>query len=840
MKALKLSIALLIITGTVLIANSIFSQSNNQGYDDPNLDRIPKHLLQQSQNQQSFSPFSINSTIVTGADGYDNFVLGTDFAEPHVAVNPRNPLQYFTAFNTNNTYYTMNGLDWYRNNPTFPGFTMMGDPVVAYDSLGNVYYENMYGDGNNIFGTQIAVSSDNGLNWTYTAGNSGNDKNWIAADQSAGPYSNFVYSTITAGTSCNVFRSTNRGQSFIFAQSLTPHNLPGAMPCVGPNVIGGDVPGGCVYVVTNAGGSFSATYSFFVSTNGGASFTMKSQQNFSGYVGTNVGGRNSVQNMRTRPYPFITADNSYGPYRGRLYLVYATNQPAGDGNKPDLFCRYSTDQGASFSAPVLINDDINPTANHQWHPAIWCDKQTGRLFVKWLDTRNTPTSDSCDVYASYSTNGGVSFVQNQKLTTAKFKIDCSSCGGGGTPRYQGDYDGITSYGRTSMAVWTDFRANSFGSYTAYYPDYAMTINSQKSFLVNNDSTFIKVAVPSVKSYTDYVKFTASVDTLPAAGTLQVSFVNGKDSISSYPDSVTVRIKSIGSVTPGVYGIIITGKGPNGIPVHRRIQNIDVNVATLSIGTNRNGICDFKINNVQYNTRQTISFNIGSSVTIQAMSPKIVGTTKYVYTNWSQGGDTTQTITVTTPGTYTAIYKPQYRLIMNSTIGNTFGGGEYYDSAVTFQFGVNSRIFTTGGSTYRFKGWTGSGNGSYTSPDTLGMDTIISISINNAIAETANWVLHTVGILSIGTEIPNEFKLYQNYPNPFNPVTNINFDVPKAGLVQIRVYDILGKEVEVLADKFLQPGKYKATFNAGKFASGIYFYRINTSSFTDIKRMIVLK
>lgn len=838
MKLLRLSLAVLLVISTVLIANSIFSQSN-KSWDDPNLDRVPYNLLLDAQSQQNYSPMSVMSSVTT-IDGYDNYFLGTDFAEPHIAVNPRNPLQYFTAFNTNGTYYTMNGLNWFTNNPTFPGFTMMGDPVIAYDSLGAVYYENMYGNGSSIFGTQIAVSTNNGLTWTYTTGNSGNDKNWIAADQSAGPYSNYVYTTMTNGSSCNVYRSTNRGQTFVFAQTLTPHGLPGAMPCVGPNMVGGNVPGGCVYVVTNSGSSFAATYSFFMSTNGGASFNLMSQQGFTGYVGTNVGGRNSVQNMRTRPYPFITADNSQGPYRGRLYLVYADNRPAGDGNKPDIFCRYSTDRGVTFSAAVQINDDVNPTSNHQWHPAVWCDKETGRLYVKWLDTRNSPTSDSCEVYASYSTNGGASFVTNSKLSNKKFKIDCSGCGGGGTPRYQGDYDGITSWGKTSMAVWADYRFNTFGSYTAYYPDYAMTLNPTKTFAGNNDSAFVRVVVPSVKSYTDYVKFTAVVDTLPTAGSIQISFVNGRDSITTYPDSVTVRIKTVGSVTPGVYGIIITGKGPNGIPVHQRIQNIDVNVATLSIGTNREGTCDFKVNNVQYNTRQTLTFNIGSSVTLQAISPKVVGGTRYVFTNWTQGGDTTQTFTVNGPGTYTANYKAQYRLLINSSVGNTFGGGIFYDSAVTFQFGVNSRIYTTGGQTWQFRGWTGVGTGSYTSPDSSGLDSIKSIAISNAIVETARWTLYQVGIQNIGTEIPGEFKLYQNYPNPFNPVTNINFDVPKSGLVQIRVYDILGKEVDILANEVLQPGRYKASFDASKLASGIYFYRINASNFSDIKRMIVVK
>ena len=60
------------------------------------------------------------------------------------------------------------------------------------------------------------------------------------------------------------------------------------------------------------------------------------------------------------------------------------------------------------------------------------------------------------------------------------------------------------------------------------------------------------------------------------------------------------------------------------------------------------------------------------------------------------------------------------------------------------------------------------------------------------------------------------------------------------MVQIKVYDVLGKEVETLANEVLQPGRYKTSFDAAKLSSGIYFYRITTNDFTDIKRMIVIK
>jgi len=820
-------------TFSVFIMFGVFMDKGFSQYDDDaNKDRIPYNLLLQSQIMTPKPAFMI----VTNSVGFENFFLGVDFAEPHMSVNPQNPLWYFTAFNTNATHYTLNGANWLTNNPVF-GFTMMGDPVTAYDSLGNVYYDNMYGDGSNVFGTKIVKSTNNGQTWLPSvSGNTGNDKNWIAADQTGGPYANYVYGTITPG---NFIRSTNLGASFAISATFSTQSLPGMMVCVGPQTVGTDVPGGCVYVVTNSGGTFTPTYSFYVSTNGGASFILSSQQAFAGYVGTNVGGRHSVQNMRTRPYPFITADNSYGALRGRLYLVYATNTPAGNGNKPDIFCRYSTNKGVSWSSAVQINDDVNPTANHQWHPSTWCDKRTGRFYVKWFDTRLCSTSDSADVYASYSDDGGNTFVANQRITTASFKIDCSTCGGGGTPRYQGDYDAITSYGKTSLMVWSDFRNGQFGSYTAYFPDYAMRVNPTGNFMLNNDSIFVRVSVPGVKLYTDAVKFTAEVDTLPASGSFNFSFANGRDSISTFPDSVNLRVKTVGTVTPGLYGIIITGKGPNGIPVHKRIVDVYVNAANVSIGTNREGLCAFKVNGVQYTSRQNITVTLGQSVTVQAISPAVVGNNQYVYTNWSDGGDTTHTFTVNNPLTLTANYKVQYKLLIISSVGNTFGGNIYYDSAASFTFGVLSRTVISGGQTYRYRGFTGAVAGSYTSPDSTGADSAIVWSISAPTVESCRW-MNITGITNISSEIPKEYKLYQNYPNPFNPSTTIDFDILKAGNVKITVYDALGREVQVLTDEVIQPGRYKAVFEASGLSSGIYFYKIVTGDFNAVKRMLMIK
>jgi len=106
--------------------------------------------------------------------------------------------------------------------------------------------------------------------------------------------------------------------------------------------------------------------------------------------------------------------------------------------------------------------------------------------------------------------------------------------------------------------------------------------------------------------------------------------------------------------------------------------------------------------------------------------------------------------------------------------------------------------------------------------------------------TAGVVPGTIGI-SINTGIlPKVFSLQQNYPNPFNPVTNINFDIIKQGVVKITVYDLLGREVETIVNQDMSPGRFRLDFNAANHASGMYLYRIETGDFSDVKKMLIVK
>jgi hypothetical protein len=100
------------------------------------------------------------------------------------------------------------------------------------------------------------------------------------------------------------------------------------------------------------------------------------------------------------------------------------------------------------------------------------------------------------------------------------------------------------------------------------------------------------------------------------------------------------------------------------------------------------------------------------------------------------------------------------------------------------------------------------------------------------------------ITSIETEpvigLPDSPMLYPNYPNPFNARTTIAFDLPAAGTVTLKVYDLSGRLLATLVDQSLPAGSHKVRFNAGELASGIYFYAIRTGTYSETRKMVLLK
>ncbi len=134
-------------------------------------------------------------------------------------------------------------------------------------------------------------------------------------------------------------------------------------------------------------------------------------------------------------------------------------------------------------------------------------------------------------------------------------------------------------------------------------------------------------------------------------------------------------------------------------------------------------------------------------------------------------------------------------------------------------------------------WTVTMPGSYANDIVLGSDNNVYVVGGN----TAK--INQGGVTSLSDDKlnPDGFILAQNYPNPFNPSTTISFSIPSAGFTSLKVYDVLGNEVVSLVNEEKPAGKHEVRFNASSsLTSGTYFYRLSAGSFTEVKKMILVK
>lgn len=176
----------------------------------------------------------------------------------------------------------------------------------------------------------------------------------------------------------------------------------------------------------------------------------------------------------------------------------------------------------------------------------------------------------------------------------------------------------------------------------------------------------------------------------------------------------------------------------------------------------------------------------------ALQPSIFGSItdlQFLSSTWAYGGNRTSRLLITTNG------------------GLNWG----YQSNITASFKLSFTDTTTG--------WIG----------------------DNGISKTTNGggMIIPVGVQIINSQIPSQFKLYQNYPNPFNPVTTIKVDIAKSSQVRFIILDILGKEL-YNETATLTAGTYEFMWDSKHYSSGIYFYRLTATNFTETKKMILIK
>ncbi len=112
--------------------------------------------------------------------------------------------------------------------------------------------------------------------------------------------------------------------------------------------------------------------------------------------------------------------------------------------------------------------------------------------------------------------------------------------------------------------------------------------------------------------------------------------------------------------------------------------------------------------------------------------------------------------------------------------------------------------------------------------------------NKEVINSAKGTYSVTGVSNNNGEIPSVYSLSQNFPNPFNPNTTINYSIPKSGFVTLKVYDLLGREMAVLVNGNAPAGNYSVDFYAGNFSSGVYFYKLESGSFNQIKKLVISK
>ncbi len=149
-------------------------------------------------------------------------------------------------------------------------------------------------------------------------------------------------------------------------------------------------------------------------------------------------------------YMVMAADNSQGPYRGRLYALF-TNASA-DNNDTDVFFTYSSNQGTTWSTPVLIDDENMAYDVDQFHPWITVD-EVGRVWCAWYDRRNDPNNVLMDVYFTVSEDGGATWRPNERIT----QVSCNPGAGTLDAGLIGEYIGWYAAHDKAVCVWTDTR-----------------------------------------------------------------------------------------------------------------------------------------------------------------------------------------------------------------------------------------------------------------------------------------------------------------------------------------------------------------------------------------------
>jgi hypothetical protein len=413
--------------------------------------RRPRTALAQARLQvEALEQRAVPAAITVGPEVNTGHMAGNQGTEA-IAIDPANPKLLFAAA----TDFALGGKGLYVSRSADGGKTWtsrvagtgsdglptaLREPSVAWDKFGNLFLAYI-GTGNTDY--NVAVSTDGGATFRLLTSPAVIDQPHLAVG--AGEVAVAAEVPFGAATDIQVAysRVTGLGAVAGFSQVDVPNSTVGDFGSIAIE------PGGQIVVSFEQSLVTAGPVDIMVATDPtgvGGTFNNPVKA-----TSTNVGVPDKIPAQSANgieAQSVLAADQSSGPHKGRLYLIY-TDAPAVGSNDTNVFVRHSDNSGATWSAPVRANDD--KTANSQFFGTGAVDPKSGLLAVAWYDCRNSPANTQTQIFATVSTDGGASFQANVQVSKG---FSDTTINHNNNNDY-GDYIGLAYFNGSFFPCWAD-------------------------------------------------------------------------------------------------------------------------------------------------------------------------------------------------------------------------------------------------------------------------------------------------------------------------------------------------------------------------------------------------